>query len=97
MARIEIGQDLVTDTRVCWGRLIIKGTRVLVANVLALLKAGFAPEQIAKEYRGLVLSPYDFEGCRTVTPAQAGIQESPAEAWSEPVWIPAFAGMTRPH
>jgi uncharacterized protein (DUF433 family) len=54
MARIEIGQYLVTDTRVCRGRLIFKGTRVLVADVLALLKAGFAPEQIAKEDRGLV-------------------------------------------
>jgi uncharacterized protein (DUF433 family) len=54
MARIEIGQYLVTDTRVCRGRLIFKGTRVLVADILALLQAGFAPEQIAKEYRGLV-------------------------------------------
>ena len=54
MARVEIGQYLVTDTRVCRGRLIFKGTRVLVADALALLKAGFDPEQIAREYRGLV-------------------------------------------
>lgn len=42
MARIEIGQYLVVDSRVlCRGRLIFKGMRVLVADVLALLEAGF--------------------------------------------------------
>jgi hypothetical protein len=46
---------------------------------------------------GLVFSPYDFDGFRTVMPAQAGIQESQAEASSSPVWISAFAGMTQPH
>jgi uncharacterized protein (DUF433 family) len=54
MARIEIGQYLVVDTRVCKGRLIFKGTRVLVADALALLKAGVDPEQITQAYRGLV-------------------------------------------
>lgn len=54
MARVEIGQYLVTDTRVCKGRLIFKGTRILVADALALLKAGFAPKQIAQEYGGQV-------------------------------------------
>jgi uncharacterized protein (DUF433 family) len=54
MTRVEIGQDLVTDTRVCGGRLVFKGTRILVAGVLALLKAEFAPEQIAQGYRGLL-------------------------------------------
>jgi hypothetical protein len=41
-----------------------------------------------------VLSPDDFDGFLTVMPAQAGIQEFQAVAASEPVWIPAFAGMT---
>ncbi|HEV8718446.1 MAG TPA: DUF433 domain-containing protein [Candidatus Binatia bacterium] len=54
MARVEIGQYLVTDTRVCGGRLIFKGTRVLVTDVLELLKAGFDPEKISQEYGGLV-------------------------------------------
>jgi uncharacterized protein (DUF433 family) len=55
MARIEIGQYLATDTRVCRGRLIFKGTRVLVSDVLELLKAGFSPEQISQEYQGVVV------------------------------------------
>ena len=54
MARIEIGRHLAIDTRVCGGRLIFKGTRILVSDVLELLRAGFAPEQISQEYRRLV-------------------------------------------
>jgi uncharacterized protein (DUF433 family) len=54
MARFEIGQYLAIDTRVCGGRLIFKGTRILVADALELLHAGFTAEQIAGEYRGLV-------------------------------------------
>lgn len=54
MTRIEIGRHLVADTRVCGGRMIFKGTRVLVADALELLKAGLTPEQVAEEYRGLV-------------------------------------------
>ena len=54
MTRIEIGHHLVADTRVCGGRMIFKGTRVLVADALELLKTGLTPEQVAEEYRGLV-------------------------------------------
>jgi uncharacterized protein (DUF433 family) len=54
MARVEIGHYLTTDTRVCGGRLVFKGTRVLVSDALDLLKAGFSPEQVSREYGGLV-------------------------------------------
>lgn len=54
MSRIEIGRHLVSDTRVCGGRLIFKGTRVLVADGLELLKTGLTPDQVAQEYTGLV-------------------------------------------
>lgn len=47
MARVEIGRYLVTDGRVCRGRLVFKGTRVLVSDALELLKAGFDPEKIS--------------------------------------------------
>ena len=54
--------------------MIFKGTRVLVADALELLKAGLTPEQVAEEYRGLVTpkavrealvlsSSYDAPGC----------------------------------
>ncbi len=52
MSRVEIGRYLTTDSRVCGGRLIFKGTRILVSDVLELLRADFPPEQIIREYRG---------------------------------------------
>src|SRR5438876_7135891 len=43
----------------------------------------------------LVLSQFEFEGFRTVMPAQAGIQGEQAAASGYSAWIPAFAGMTQ--
>ena len=54
MARVEIGRHLATDTRVCRGRLIFRGTRILVADALELLNAGWKPAQITREYQGLI-------------------------------------------
>lgn len=54
MARIEIGKYLAADTRVCGGRLIFRGTRILVADGLELLDAGYPPEAVAKQYRGIL-------------------------------------------
>ncbi len=54
MARIEIGKHLAADTRVCGGRLIFKGTRILVSDALELTKTGYTPEAIAREYRGII-------------------------------------------
>ena len=56
MARIEIGKHLVADSRICGGRLIFKGTRILVSDALELTEAGNSPEAIACQYRG-ILSP----------------------------------------
>jgi uncharacterized protein (DUF433 family) len=54
MARIEIGKHLAADTRVCRGRLIFKGTRILVSDALELAKAGYSPDAIARQYRGII-------------------------------------------
>ena len=54
MVRIEIGKHLAADSRVCGGRLIFKGTRILVSDALELKKAGYTPEAIAREYRGII-------------------------------------------
>ena len=54
MARIEIGKHLAADTRVCRGRLIFKGTRILVSDAFELTSAGYSPEAIARQYRGLI-------------------------------------------
>lgn len=54
MARIEIGKHLAADTRICGGRLVLKGSRVLVSDVLELTHAGYGPEAIARQYRGII-------------------------------------------
>jgi uncharacterized protein (DUF433 family) len=54
MARIEIGAHLAIDTRVCGGRLIFKGTRILVADALELSERGYSPESIAEQYHGII-------------------------------------------
>lgn len=54
MARTEIGRHLATDTRVCAGRLIFRGTRIRVADVLELLDAGYNVEAASRQYRGAV-------------------------------------------
>jgi uncharacterized protein (DUF433 family) len=54
MARLEIGKYLATDTRVCGGRLIFKGSRILVSDVVDLVHAGYTPDAISEEYRRLI-------------------------------------------
>lgn len=54
MARVEIGKHLAIDTRVCGGRLIFKGTRIMVADAVELSEAGYSDEAIAEQYRGAI-------------------------------------------
>jgi uncharacterized protein (DUF433 family) len=54
MARVEIGRHLATDTRICGGRLFFRGTRILVSDALELLEGGYSPEQVARQYHGLI-------------------------------------------
>jgi len=54
MARIEIGKYLATDSRVCGGRLFLKGSRILVADVLELVQAGYTADEIARQYREVI-------------------------------------------
>jgi uncharacterized protein (DUF433 family) len=54
VARIEIGKHLAADTRVCGGRLIIRGSRILVSDLLDLTQAGYTPEAVAQQYGGII-------------------------------------------
>jgi len=54
MARLEIGKHLAADTRVCAGRLIFRGTRLLVSDAIELVEAGYTPHAVAEQYGGLV-------------------------------------------
>lgn len=76
MARIEIGEYLAVDTRVCGGRLIFKGTRILVSDALQLMGAGYTPEEIANQYRGLI-TPKAVREARSLTRRGLGREVSP--------------------
>ena len=54
MAGIEIGKYLSADTRVCGGRLILRGSRILVSDGLELTESGYSPAAISRQYRGII-------------------------------------------
>lgn len=54
MPRLEIGQYLVSDPRVCGGHLAFRHTRIKVRDALEMIQAGLTPEQVAQNYPGLV-------------------------------------------
>ena len=56
MARIEIGRRLTADWRICGDRLIFKGSRIRVSDALEMVHAGFTPENIFRQYRGIISS-----------------------------------------
>ena len=54
MARVEIGRHLAIDTRVCGGRLIFKGTRIMVADAVELSQNGYSAQDIAGQYYNII-------------------------------------------
>ncbi len=48
--REEINEYIVADTEICHGQPTFKGTRIMVWQVLELLKVGVAPEKITRDY-----------------------------------------------
>jgi uncharacterized protein (DUF433 family) len=50
--RVELGQYVVADPEICHGKLTIRGTRILVADILHLIGRGYDWEHISAEYGG---------------------------------------------
>lgn len=48
--RIEYGQYVVADPKICPGQLTFKGTRILVRDVLKMVADGYDWERISYEY-----------------------------------------------
>ena len=46
----DMNERITIDPSVCHGKPCIKGTRILVANVLSLLAGGYDFERICKNY-----------------------------------------------
>ena len=54
MARTEIGKYLAIDTRDGGGRVIFKGSRIMVSDAVELSQAGYTPDQIACQFHDII-------------------------------------------
>ena len=49
----KIMKWIVADPKICHGKPVFKGTRILVSDILELLASGMSIEEILKEYPSL--------------------------------------------
>ena len=54
MGNRTIGRYIITDTKICHGQPVFRGTRILVADVLEQVASGMAWEAIIEEWRGAI-------------------------------------------
>lgn len=50
MERVELGEYIVADPRICHGQLTFKGTRILVRVVLEYVAEGMDWDEIVRDY-----------------------------------------------
>jgi len=55
--RIELGEYIVADAKICHGKPTFKGTRIMVWQVLDALARGESSDEIVKTWAGRVLPP----------------------------------------
>ncbi|MEM1986535.1 MAG: DUF433 domain-containing protein [Nitrososphaeria archaeon] len=53
--RVEVDKYIVIDTEICHGKPTFKGTRIMVWQVLEMLKIGYSFEDIVKEFPSLTV------------------------------------------
>ena len=51
--RVEIGKYIVMDTEICHGKPVFKGTRIMVWQVLEMLRLGYKEEEILEQFPSL--------------------------------------------
>ena len=54
MGNRTIGRYIITDTKICHGQPVFRGTRILVADVLEQVASDMAWEAIIEEWRGAI-------------------------------------------
>jgi len=59
MKRVVINQYIVADPKICHGKPTFKGTRIMVWQVLEMLRAGESTKSIIKDFTSL--SPKHIE------------------------------------
>ena len=51
--RVEIGKYIVMDSEICHGKPVFKGTRIMVWQVLEMLRLGYKEEEILEQFPSL--------------------------------------------
>ncbi|MFQ5825298.1 MAG: DUF433 domain-containing protein [bacterium] len=54
MKQKKYGKYIIADPKICHGQLTVKGTRILVENVLSLVAKGMSCDKIINEWHGKV-------------------------------------------
>jgi uncharacterized protein (DUF433 family) len=52
-----MNERIITDPLICSGKPVIRGTRIMVRNILGMVAGGYSPERIVQAYPEL--SPED--------------------------------------
>lgn len=52
--RVELGEHIVADPEVCHGKPTLKGTRIMVWQILDELAHGMTPDEIVKAWGGRI-------------------------------------------
>ncbi|MCD6221586.1 DUF433 domain-containing protein [bacterium] len=51
--RVEIGEYIIMDSEICHGKPVFKGTRIMVWQVLEMLRLGYKEEEILEQFPSL--------------------------------------------
>jgi uncharacterized protein (DUF433 family) len=54
MERVELGEHIIADPRICHGKLTFRGTRLFVSDVLEMVAEGMDWDQIIRECHGSI-------------------------------------------
>jgi uncharacterized protein (DUF433 family) len=67
----RIGRFICADPKVCHGKLTLKGTRILVSDVLESIASGMSWDEIIQECHGSISRPAIAEALRLAGLAMA--------------------------
>ena len=69
MAAESLGRYIMSDPRICHGKLTFRGTRIMVADVLEQVADGLAWETILEEWNGGISKEAIAEALQLLTPS----------------------------
>lgn len=78
--RVELGDYIVADPRICHGKPTFRGTRIMVWQLFEHLALGQAPEDFPKQFPGRVT----FEAVQEALELGQDLFAEPRQRWDRP-------------